>query len=328
LKPEVTTGWQLGTDVGLRPFKLAVGVTYYHEQTNGVILPITDPVLQTILARNAGVISNQGIQGSVSAQAGDGEFGLGWDGSVVFTHNQNRVDRLASASQAIPLAPAVAGLTVAAKQGRPLGILVGTRMLRDAGTGSPVLKNGLPIPDTTVGSIELGVSQPRFTVGLRNTLRYRWVSASASADVHIGGELFSATNQAGSYAGTLASTAFRPDTGLLIVGIDATTRKANTTHVSTQNYFHALAAIQDPWVYSASYWRLREVQVGVDVPTNNRSMPFQRIRVSLVGRNLFLWAKAPNIDPEGIDSPYTPRGLELGQLPSVRTVGLQLSIAP
>jgi hypothetical protein len=246
----------------------------------------------------------------------------------MFTSNTNRVERISDTAQAVALGPSFMGLSVQAKRGRPLGVLVGTRMLTDAATGSPILRNGLPVPDSTTGPIELGVSQPRFTFGLHNAVRYRWVSVSASTDVHIGGALFSATNLSGSYAGTLASTAFRPDTGLLIVGIDATTRQANTQHVSTQNYFHALAAIQEPWVYSASYWKLRELQVSVEFQTGSRSIPFQRVRVSIVGRNLYLWSKAPNIDPEGIDSPYAPRGIEFGQLPPAKTVGIQLSIAP
>jgi hypothetical protein len=50
--------------------------------------------------------------------------------------------------------------------------------------------------------------------------------------------------------------------------------------------------------------------------------------VSLVGRILALWAKVPNIDPETAFSTSTFQGLELGQLPSARTFGIQLTLTP
>src|SRR5215475_13059341 len=326
LTPEITTGWQLGGDIGLRFLKLGLGLTYYHEETDGVILPIQNPVLQTLLARNAGVISNQGIEASLSAHAGGGEFGLGWDGAFNIARNENQVERLADTGGSLPLGPSFMGISVQAKPGQPLGVLVGMRQLRDAATGSPILRNGLPVHDSGAGPVVLGIAQPRFTFGLHNTVRYGWFSVSASADGHVGGSLFSATNLSGSYAGTLASTEFRPDSGLLIVGLDATTRAANTQHVSAQDYFHALAGIQEPWIYGASYWKLRDLRVSFDFKTNYRVFPFDRVQVSVVGRNLYMWTKVPNVDPEAIDSPYAPRGVEFGQLPSAKSVGFQLTI--
>jgi hypothetical protein len=328
LTPEITTGWQLGGDVGFRFLALGLGLTYYHEETDGVILPIPNPALQTLLAHNAGVISNQGIEASVSAHTGGGELGLGWDGAFNIARNENQVERLAGAGSSLALGPSFMGLSVQARPGQPLGVLVGFRQLRDASTGSPILRNGLPLPDSVGGPVVLGIAQPRFTFGLHNAVHYGWVSISASADGHVGGSLFSATNLSGSSSGTLASTEFRPDSGLLIVGIDATTRQANTRHVSTQDYFHALGRIQEPWVYSASYWKLRDLRLSFDFRPNYRVVPFDRVQVSIVGRNLYMWAKVPNVDPEAIDSPYAPRGVEFGQLPSAKTVGFQLTILP
>lgn len=132
----------------------------------------------------------------------------------------------------------------------------------------------------------------------------------------------------GSYSGTLASTGFRPDGGLLVAGIDAVTHTANTQHVSAQAYYHALGSVPEPWVYSASYLKLREARLTVEVPTRFPSIPFESVRASLVGRNLQTWSKAPNIDPETVFSAYQLRGLELGQLPSTRSFGVEITIVP
>jgi hypothetical protein len=52
------------------------------------------------------------------------------------------------------------------------------------------------------------------------------------------------------------------------------------------------------------------------------------IKGALVGRNLALWAKAPNIDPETAFSTQNEQGIEMGQLPSTRSVGFQISVTP
>jgi hypothetical protein len=148
-----------------------------------------------------------------------------------------------------------------------------------------------------------------------------------AADGKLGGQVFSTTNLAGSYAGTLATTAFRPDTGLLIVGIDAATRTANARHVSTQDYYHALATIQEPWIYSASFYKLREARLTVALPPIP-ALPISGVTASLIGRNLYLWTRAPNIDPEAVFSPYQLPGMEMGQLPYAKSLGIQLSVTP
>jgi hypothetical protein len=319
---------QIGTDLAIRPLNLGVGVTLYHESTSGVVLPVSNPALGTLLAKNAGVISNNGIEGTVSAQLGDADIGLGWLGSANAGRNTSQVDQLTSGVKSIALGPSLFGLEVQARAGQPLGSLMGYRLLRDPATRSLMLRSGLPVPDSAAGLQQLGIAQPQWSFGTQQTLRYRWVSASVLFDGRVGGEVFSATNLVGSASGSLQTTAFRPDSGLLIVGIDAATHAANTQHVTTQDYYHALATVQEPWVYSASYIKLREARIAVQFPGNFPGSPFQTVVVSLVGRNLYLNAKAPNIDPESVFSAYQLPGLEMGQLPATRSVGLQVRLSP
>lgn len=328
LAPEVTTGMQIGTDLTIRPLDLGVSLTYYHERTSGVILPIANPALGTLLAKNAGVVANNGVEGTVSAQVGNGDAGLAWLGSANAARNTSQVEQLAGGVQSVALGPSLLGMSVQARSGLPLGVLMGRRLLRDPATHSLILRNGLPLPDSVVGAQQLGIAQPQWSFGTQNTIRYRWVSASVLFDGRMGGEVFSATNLVGSFAGTLQSTAFRPDTGLLIVGIDAASRAANTKHVSTQDYYHALSAIQEPWVYSATYVKLREARLALQLPAAFPGSPFQNVVVALVGRNLYLRATAPNIDPESVFSAYQVPGLEMGQLPGTRSLGFQITLSP
>jgi hypothetical protein len=50
--------------------------------------------------------------------------------------------------------------------------------------------------------------------------------------------------------------------------------------------------------------------------------------MALIGRNLAMWTKAANIDPETALSVSSFQGIEMGQLPTARSVGFQLSITP
>jgi hypothetical protein len=327
LAPEVMTGWQVGGLASFRWLHLGLGLTYYQDQTSGVVLPVSNAALGTLLASNAGEVSNRGVEGRLQLQLGDGERGFGWTGGLNLARNSNQVDRLSAGATSLNLGPPQFGLAVQARPGEPLGVLVGYRTLRDRQTNALLLRNGLPVADSAAGAQVLGSAQPHWVFGLQNVLRYRMLTLSLKADGKIGGDVFSATNQSGSNAGTLQTTAFRPDSGLLIVGIDNATKSANARHVSAQDYYHALAAIQEPWVYSASFYKLREAKLSLALPPLPL-LPISGVTASIIGRNLYLWAKAPNIDPEAVFSPYQLPGLEMGQLPYAKTVGIQISVTP
>jgi hypothetical protein len=215
-----------------------------------------------------------------------------------------------------------------AQKGKPLGVMLGTRYLRDSATQALVLKDGLPIPDAT-GLYRLGSSDPDWTTSIRNRMQLGAMEIDILVDGRIGGQVFSATNLWGSYAGTLSATLDARESGLVVAGIDTVTRSANATNVSAEDYFHSLAAIHEAWIYDASYWKLREARVTYALPL--RLVPGFReyvLRASLVGRNLLAWARAPNIDPETALSSGVFQGFEMGQLPGTRSLGFQLSIAP
>jgi hypothetical protein len=103
----------------------------------------------------------------------------------------------------------------------------------------------------------------------------------------------------------------------------------NSTTVSAEDYFHALGAIHEPWVYDASYVKLRESRLTYETVVRDvPALSGQTVRLSLIGRNLLTWAKAPNIDPETALSGAGFQGFEMGQLPTTRSIGLQLTVTP
>ena len=328
LSPEITSAFEAGATFAFAASRLKVGATAYSERTTGVILPLYTVTRSATVSANLGELTNRGVETHASLRLGDGETGFGWAIAASASRNDNEVVRLLDGMEAIPIGPANSGIAVEARVGAPLGVLVGTRLRRDVATGGLILRNGLPQADSIAGLVELGSRQPKWVVGLRNSLRYRWVALGVIADGRIGGAVFSATKRQGSYSGALQQTAFRPDTGLLIVGVNAANGQANAQHVSVQDYYHALGAIGEPWIVSATYFKLRETRLSVTIPSRLPRLPFESASISLVGRNLLMWSRDRDVDPESILSPYQYPGVELGQLPFARTIGLQVSIQP
>jgi TonB-dependent SusC/RagA subfamily outer membrane receptor len=326
LGPEATNAFELGTQLGFFHSRLGLDLTYYNEQTSDVVVGLAGTA-GSIVATNAATISNSGFEAQVTMIPIRVGANVDWTIAARYAKNTNTVQDLTGGASSVALGPVVGGLTVEAAKGSALGALVGSGFQRDPSTGALLLASGHPIAETKVRV--LGVMAPDWIGGVNSTFHYGPVEVTALVDARIGGSVFSTSNMAGATSGTLAETAFRPDTGLLISGIDVATGKANTQHVTTEAYYHSLAAIQERWVYDASVVKLRDLRLTVALPL--RALPVfnaQSIRMALIGRNLAMWAKAPNIDPETALSASSFQGIEMGQLPTTRSIGLQVSITP
>jgi TonB-dependent SusC/RagA subfamily outer membrane receptor len=326
LGPEATNAFELGTQLGFYRGRLGFDLTYYNERTSDVVVGLAG-TSGSIVATNAAAISNSGFEAQVTMTPLRAGANLDWTIAATYAKNTNKVEELTGGVAAVALGPSVNGLTIQATKGAALGALVGSAFQRDPATGALLLQSGHPIAETKARV--LGVMAPDWVGGANTTLHVGAVEVTALVDARIGGNVFSTSNMAGATSGTLAETSFRPDTGLLISGIDVATGKANTQHVTTEAYYHSLAAIQERWVYDASVVKLRDLRLTVALPL--RMLPVlsaQSFRVALIGRNLAMWTKAPNIDPETALSLSSFQGIEMGQLPTARSIGLQLSITP
>ena len=325
LEPEATTAIEVGGSVEMYTGRLAFDLALYNESTSNLIAAVTSQ--SSAVPTNLGNVSNKGLEATVAVTPVLGR-GVRWDVAANYAHNSSSVGSLSSGGQAIPLSPLRWGAGLEARKGEPYAAIVGNGFLRDK-SGRLILSKGRPLPDTLSGRKVLGYTAPGWSGGITNSVRYGWLEMSALVSARMGGKIFSATNLWGATSGSLDETAFRPDTGLLISGIDAVTGAANTQHVTTEEYYHALRAIPERWVYDASVVKLREARISVTVPLHGvPGFRAQSLRGSVIGRNLLMWTKAPNIDPETAVSTSTFQGFELGQLPTTRSLGFQLTITP
>ena len=317
--PEVTSGYDAGISATVLGNRVTADLNFYSDRSENLLIPAPTQFLR------GGTIRNSGYEAQLDfALVRRGN--IDWHIGASYANNSNRVESLGGGA-AVQLSAPVGGVSVQAIERERLGVIVGSRYLRDA-NGGLLLRNGLPLADTVAGPVVLGNSTPSWSGGLSSHLRIWGLDLSVLFDTRQGGRIFSASNRAGAYAGNLAETAYRPDSGLVIAGTDVATGKTNAVHVSTESYYHALGAIGERWIYDASFVKLREARATVDVPLHSIGLHAQRMRLSLIGRNLVTWTNVPNIDPETVLSTSFLGGAELGQLPTAKSVGVQVTLTP
>jgi hypothetical protein len=320
--PEITTGFDGGVSMRMLGGMLSVDLAAYSERSENLIVPSGSGFAR------AAAVTNKGVEATASLAPLHGLRGMTWSIGGTFGKNSNRVEAISGTGTNTVLGLPFGTATIEAREGSPLGAIVGTSFLRNA-DGALILRSGVPLADSVTGRHVVGQSGPSWIGGLATSVRMGGVELGVQFDTRRGGQLFSASNRAGAYSGALSETAFRPDTGLLIAGVDAATGAVNAIHATTEAYYHALGAVTERWVYDASFVKLRDAHATFTLPLQFINLlRVQSVRASVIGRNLALWTSAPNIDPETVLSASTFRGAEMGQLPTVRSVGFQVSLTP
>jgi hypothetical protein len=285
-----------------------------------------------------------------------------WDVTVNYSRNKSKVISLDNEGI---LQSYILGtnrtVQVLAAVGQPYGTLFGTSYTRDASGQIIIGANGTPVVNNT--KKYLGKYTPDWLGSINNSFSYKGINLSFLVDARIGGSIYSNTNRTGTYTGVLASTlpgrgaaiggltyyypqnkttnpavqintgASAPagetvyDDGLIFKGVKAD-GTPNTTIVPAQSYYKGFTNVDEAFVYSASYVKLREVKIGYTFPSQwVKGIGLQSATVSLVGRNLWILHKnVPNIDPETAFNTGNGQGLEDLTLPTVRNIGFNVNL--
>jgi hypothetical protein len=88
-------------------------------------------------------------------------------------------------------------------------------------------------------------------------------------------------------------------------------------------------SIAEGVMYDASFVKLRELQLGYQLPDRLfKNTPFRKVSVALVGRNLALWTDVPHVDPEvmSYSGGTALPGIEYMSIPSSRSYGVNIGI--
>ncbi len=332
LKPEQTTGEEIGADLGFLRDKLILNATVYQKTTTNQILPvsISRATGYTQKVVNSGEVRNRGVELALSTTPIE-RGNLRWNVVANWSKNSNNVLSLYSGVSRVVVGT-YWNVNVTADVGQPYGNLVGYRWRRDSLGHIVVGSDGLPRRDAT--QRVLGNYNPDWVGGITNTISYKRLSLSFSLDGQMGGEVYSVTKWFGQYSGVLANTLAGRELdwnnpGYIVPNAVYSNGQADTTHVLAQDYWHNTFYAQEPGIFDATYFKLREMRLSYALPSSvSRFLGFSDATFAIVGRNLLLWAKQSMIDPETAFDTSNRQGVENGQLPTARSIGFTMSVRP
>ncbi|QEH42668.1 SusC/RagA family TonB-linked outer membrane protein [Chitinophaga sp. XS-30] len=330
LKPEITTSFEIGTDLKLFHNRLGIEVTYYATESRNQILrsPLAISSGYSAQVMNAGKITNKGVE--LALQVTPVKRALTWDVMLTASTNRSKVVELTEGVNSYILATAQ-NATVEARVGGEMGDIYGVGFLRNE-EGKIVYRNGVPVFSSQ--TMKIGNYNPDLIAGIRNSFRYKAFNFSFLFDGRFGGTIYSYSHSAGSEAGSLTNTLPGRKEGIVGDGVVLQTDgkwAPNTQNVAAYTYYRAY--YKRPNVeansFDATFFKLREVVAGYALPAKLLARgPFQSAQFSLTGRNLLLFAKAPGIDPETafVTGGTILPGIENAQIPSTRSFGADLKL--
>jgi len=332
LKPEQTTGAEIGADLGFFRDKLILNATVYQKSTTNQILPVSISAATGYGSAvvNSGEVRNRGIELAATMTPIE-RPDFRWNVVVNWSKNRNKVLSLYNGVSRIVVG-SYWNVNVTADSGQPYGNLVGYKWQRDAQGHIIVGDDGLPIRDAT--QQVLGNYNPDWVGGISNTISYKRMSFSFSFDGQVGGQVYSVTKWFGQYSGVLANTVAGRELdwnkpGYIVPNAVYANGQPDTTHVLAQDYWHNTFYAQEPGIFDATYFKLREARLALALPPSvARFLGFSDATVAVVGRNLLLFAKQPTIDPETAFDTSNRQGVENGQLPTARSIGFTMSVRP
>jgi TonB-linked SusC/RagA family outer membrane protein len=347
LKPLETTAWEIGADLGFFDERLGFVVTHYDSRTRNQILGVQVSAASGFTSQvlNAGEVRNWGTELLLMANPVRTDR-FSWDMTLNWSKNNSQVRELYGELETLVLG-SYWSLDIEARGPRrddngnvldyyPYGTLFGNPFLRDDQGRLVLTEDALPQADPI--RRVLGHYDPDWIGGIQNRFTYGPFDLSVLVDGQMGGDIFSVTNWFGEYAGVLESSLVGRevdfcDPGIVVPGVlpDGSVNGDGVDDVTVcpQDYFGENFGIHEASIDDASYVKLREVRLGYTIPSNFMDrFGFSGGSIALIGRNLGLWSKIDNIDPETAFDASNVQGIEFGQFPTARSIGFSVSIRP
>jgi TonB-linked SusC/RagA family outer membrane protein len=337
LKPEITTGLEFGADMRFFRGKVGLDLTYYEQTTNNQILGVEISKASGYDRRilNAGEITNKGVEVTLSGTPLKLDNGFSWDVSLNYARNRNKVVALAEGLTTYILA-SQRGMTSEARVGQPYGTLYGVAFERSPDGQIVYGDNGLPLRQATQQII--GNIQPDWTGGMLNTFNFKGFTLTALVDVRIGGDIYDEGTGTGRWTGQYAETALGREEGVIGKGVrklaaaDGSVSYMPNDIIVTANQMYAYnnpRNYHEAAIFDASYVKLRELSLGYNIPVAAlKKLHIQSAKLSLVGRNVWMIFKnTPHVDPEFDSKGGNSQGFGYGELPSSRSLGMNLSLS-
>lgn len=335
LKPERTKSWEVGMNFRfLKDFTF--DATWYQANTyNQTFNPNLSVGKYSNLYVQAGNVRNWGMEFALGFDHTWGNFT--WTSNVTYSFNKNKIVELArnvinpvtgerfSLDQIEPETGNSLGAThFILKEGGTMGDLYSSAdLVRDDRGNIYVDGDGNP-GKTNIGSadkyVKLGSVLPKGNLAWNNTFRYKNFSASFLLTARFGGIVFSRTQAILDLYGVSEASGAARDLGYVEIN--------GGDRVDPEKWYGTIASgdmVPQYYTYSATNVRLQEATVSYLIP-RKWLRDVCDIKVSFVGRNLWMiYNKAP-FDPEAVASAGNYyQGMDNFMMPSLRNFGFNVN---
>ena len=348
LSVELSKETEFGTDLTFTLgkgdwFKTAnISATYWSRNTDNAIYGVDAAPSTGVGGKldNAFGLKSSGLQASLNLNVYSGKD-WNWDFITNYSNQSSEISYVKGPPVILISSAGSVGITL--KQGYKIGQFFGFNLMKsltdvNPATGLPVIpeasrsqyevaSNGWVVNKaskqavTIPGQTSLGDPNPKFNMSFINNLQYKGIfTFNMQWDWVYGNNLYNQTKQ-WMYRDGIHSDYDQPIT------INGETQAYTAFYRSvyaggaangTKNYFYE----------DASFWRLRNLSVGVDIAKLTKIKFTNRLQLVLSGRNLLTFTPYTGMDPEvnyATNSAFD-RGLDHNTIPNTKayTIGLNL----
>ena len=346
LKPEIVKSLEAGVEARFANDRLGFTVTYYKSNSFNQLLSIALPAATGYSTQyiNAGNIQNQGVEVVLNATPIRNKD-FNWDLALNFALNRNKVIKLSPDLKVVYLGGNGFGrsATPQVKEGGSYGDMVGYQWVKNAKGQHEVDSLGRPITGNAIGAPQglIGNFNPKETMGLTNTLRYKAFSLRVLVDGRIGGVIVDGTEMNLAFSGIPEVTTKYREGGLNLHGVNVSGSTVNNT-INAQTFWQTASTQRygtaEFFTYDATNFRVRELSLGYEIPLHS-TVIIKAARISAVARNvLWIYRGESILDIPGIGKrkmTFDPdmslgngnfQGISYGTLPATRSYGLNLQL--
>jgi len=349
LKPELTTGNEIGTDIRFLNNRFGVDVALYQSVTTNQILkiPVSSTTGYNYFMMNAGEIESKGIELTLNATPVK-EKDFQWDLQLNWSIDRTSVTELLDSIPDFKKTQrANSFLFIEDRIGQRRGTFYGKAYERTPDGDQLFSLSG----DTRLTAEKaLGNYNPDWVTSLSNSLSFGSFSISFLLDLRYGGLIYNEIERRLNLYGLSEATAYNNRVGIVPDGYvqeNGAYRKLTLADLEKFGKIGGMSG-QEYWanmmeevcpeneLIDDTYLKLREMRVAYEIPNMIlKKMKVQAATLALVGRNLAVFSKVRHIDPETFgyanessDFGYGTKvpGFAVSSMPSVRSFGFTLNV--
>ena len=330
LKPEMTTAFEIGTDLNFLDNRLGFNFTWYKSNSKNLIMGVaTSPGTGfTQITLNSGEIENKGVELTLRAKPVVSRD-FSWNVLVNFSANRNKVvsiyPGLTQLVGGSSFGYGGAGPTFIHAPGQSVGDIYGTHWARYYGAKTPdplnidkslpiiIGANGYPVRSPGSDRKIVGNSMPKWIGSISNSFSYKNLGLSFLIDTRQGIQKYNQLDNFMSAFGIAKYTENRDQT-IVFPGVLADgTPNAKPVYLGQgigpdgvnygDGYYRRVyRGVTEVFVQDASWVRLRTVSLSYNLPAKLLNGSFiSRASVSFTGNNLWLSTPYNGFDPESSD---------------------------